>query len=194
MEPPAVEPVLDPAVPVALPPPIEPEADEPAPPPIVAFARMNSPPVLPDADEVALPVLLDAADDPLPDCRQPVSVTFWLRDELPDCVPIDPDEDPVEPVVPDCPEDPEDPPDCDPVCPAGGVADPPDCEPDAPPDWAETPTASAADNIVPKINCRLIQTSWVTGVRSRSKHTQCKSKAQIGCSFGGKIEGAAAPT
>jgi hypothetical protein len=136
-----VLPVLDPVLPVLDPVLPIPDADDPDEPPIEAFARMKS---LPREDDDEEPELVEPADDalePLPDCRQPVKVTFWLPPFLLlDCPELMPDEDPVEPDVE---------PDVDPgVCPA---VDPP-CEPDAPPDWAETPTARTADNIVPKIN------------------------------------------
>ena len=137
-------------------------ADEPEPLPIEAFARMKSPP---DADDEAPPPeLLDALlEAPLPDCRQPVNViSGCLRFSSccwsPDCPEVEPEV--AEPVEEPAPEPAPirdaaltrvDPPDCEPVA-------PPD-EPELPPDWADTPTASAAVNIVLKINCRFIQTS-----------------------------------
>jgi hypothetical protein len=128
-EPPVpVAPVLDDPDPYPLPP----DADEPEPLPMVAFARMKSP----ADDEELLPELLDALLDApeLPDCRHPVSVTFWLlplRVLLPDCPErvLDPDVDPVDPIEPE-PDEP------DPLWPD---VDPPDWEPVAPPDEPELP-------------------------------------------------------
>jgi len=115
-----VAPVLAEPEPLA---PDPPEADDPEPLPIVAFARMKSPP---DDDDDAPPALLDAlldAPDPLPDCRQPTSVMFWLPPLrellLPDCPEVEPDVDPVEDPAPE--PDPE--PDPAPPWPA---VDPPD--------------------------------------------------------------------
>ena len=94
VEPPVpVAPVLDDPDPPLLEPPLldPPDADEPEPLPIVAFARMKSPP---DEEEL-LPDPLDAlldAPDPLPDCRHPVNVMFWLPPLrvllLPEVVPV----------------------------------------------------------------------------------------------------------
>jgi len=103
-----VAPLLDDPEPLD---PDPPEADDPEPLPIVAFARMKSPPD-DEADEPP-PELLDAlldAPDPLPDCRQPVSVMFWLPPLfellLPDCPEVEPDVDPVEEPAPEPDPDP----------------------------------------------------------------------------------------
>jgi len=103
-----VAPLLDDPEPLD-PEPLDPDADDPEPPPIVAFARMKSPPD--EEDEEPPPELLALLDapDPLPDCRQPVNVMFWLPPLrellLPDCPELEPDVEPdVDPVEEPAPE------------------------------------------------------------------------------------------
>jgi len=143
LPPPAVEPVVPVALPVApapVPAPVEPPAIEP---PDDALVRMNPPPRwLPELLLAPAPVLEDAPPDDelaLADWRQPVSVIDWPL-WLPDLLLLDP-LCPLVPVVPLCPL-----PDCPlvPVDPLVGG-----CVVGS---WAATPMARAALSMVPKIN------------------------------------------
>jgi hypothetical protein len=100
---------------------------------IDACVRMKEPPL----EEVPVEPAAPAVELPLPDCRQPVSLTSA------------PERDPVDPVCPLCPLLPE-------PLPVVGCC-------------AETPTASAALSIVPKMTCRFMHASMDLFVKRRRR-------------------------